>query len=101
MSLNPLLPFYLAVGSSDASVRIFDRRMLSTKSRGCLSALVSRFLLPEMEGKRRRITSIDYRPDGEEVLVSFSSDYIYTFDPRVKDFIRYLIEEIGCSIRDP
>jgi hypothetical protein len=54
-----------------------------------------------MEGKRRRITSIDYRPDGEEVLVSFSSDYIYTFDPRVKDFIRYLIEEIGCSIRDP
>ena len=29
MSFNPLLPYYLAVGSSDSSVRIFDRRMLS------------------------------------------------------------------------
>jgi len=43
MSLNPLLPYHLAVGSSDASVRIFDRRMLGTKPRGCMSALVSRF----------------------------------------------------------
>jgi DDB1- and CUL4-associated factor 6 len=62
--------------------------MLGSKSGGCFSALVSKFLLPEMEGKRRRITSIDYRPDGEEVLVSFSSDYIYTFDPRVRRKIR-------------
>lgn len=85
MSFNPLLPYYLAVGSSDAAVRIFDRRMLGSRPRGCWTALVSRFLLPEMEGKRRRITSIEYRPDGEEVLVSFSSDYIYTFDPRVDD----------------
>ena len=29
MSFNPMLPYYLAVGSSDSAVRIFDRRMLS------------------------------------------------------------------------
>ena len=29
MSFDPMLPYYLAVGSSDSSVRIFDRRMLS------------------------------------------------------------------------
>ena len=29
MSINPMLPYHLAVGSSDSSVRIFDRRMLS------------------------------------------------------------------------
>ena len=32
MSFNPMLPYYLAVGSSDSSVRIFDRRMLSIGS---------------------------------------------------------------------
>ena len=32
MSFNPMLPYYLAVGSSDSAVRIFDRRMLSIGS---------------------------------------------------------------------
>ena len=32
ISLHPLLPFYLAAGSSDSAVRIFDRRMLSLSS---------------------------------------------------------------------
>ena len=34
MSFNPLLPYYLAVGSSDSAVRIFDRRMLSIGDNG-------------------------------------------------------------------
>ena len=29
ISFNPMLPYHLAVGSSDSAVRIFDRRMLS------------------------------------------------------------------------
>ena len=29
MSLNPLMPFCLAVGSSDSCVRLFDRRMMT------------------------------------------------------------------------
>jgi hypothetical protein len=31
VSLNPVLPAQLAVGCADASVRIYDRRMLSTR----------------------------------------------------------------------
>ena len=34
MSFNPMLPYYLAVGSSDSAVRIFDRRMLSIGDNG-------------------------------------------------------------------
>merc|ERR1712223_1866420 len=44
--------------------------------------------LPEMEGKKRRITAVEYRPDGQEILVSFSSDYIYVFDPNHDDLSR-------------
>lgn len=87
MTINPHLPYYLAVGSSDSSVRIFDRRMLGSKPSRCKAGLVSRFLLPDMDGKKRRITAIDYRPDGQEILVSFSSDYIYVFDPNVSSFL--------------
>ena len=29
MSLNPLMPCYLAVGSSDSCVRLFDRRLMT------------------------------------------------------------------------
>ena len=51
----------------------------------CLAGLVSKYVPVDFEGKKRRITSIDYRPDGQEVLVSYSSDYIYIFDPKVRN----------------
>ena len=80
--------FCIFLGSSDSSVRIFDRRMLKSNPKQCKAGLVSKFLLPELEGKKRRITAIEYRPDGQEILVSFSSDYIYVFDPNQDDLTR-------------
>ena len=50
-----------------------------------MAGLVSKYVPMDFEGKKRRITSIDYRPDGQEVLVSYSSDYIYIFDPKVSN----------------
>ena len=47
-----------------------------------LNALVSRFSVQELGEKQRRITSVSFRPDGQEVLASYSSDYIYIFDPK-------------------
>jgi hypothetical protein len=87
ISLNPVFPWELAVGASDSCVRMYDRRMLSTKSvssnyNSGLSGLFSKFSVPEFKGKSRRITSVKYRPDGREVLVSFSSDYLYVFNPK-------------------
>ena len=93
ISLNPLLPYHLAVGASDSAVRIFDRRMLSPSSshggqvkERSLEALLARFTVPEFSGRNKRITSVQYRPDGREVLASYSSDYIYIFDPTVRCF---------------
>lgn len=37
MAVNPLVPWYLAVGTADSSVRIYDRRMLVIGSRAACS----------------------------------------------------------------
>ena len=88
ISLNPLLNYQIAVGCSDSKVRIFDRRQLGTpQSTGHrpdttgLNGLVSRFSVPEFGEKMRRLTCVSWRPDGQELLASYSSDYIYIFDP--------------------
>ena len=87
ISLNPMLSYQIAVGCSDSKVRIFDRRQLGTQATGHtpdnpgLHGLVSRFSVPEFGEKMRRLTCVQWRPDGREVLASYSSDYIYIFDP--------------------
>ena len=99
-----MFSYQVAVGCSDSNVRIFDRRLLGTRSTGFmgettgsilsseilknasidagLNALTSRFSVQELGEKQRRITSVSFRPDGQEVLASYSSDYIYIFDPK-------------------
>ncbi|XP_035231495.1 DDB1- and CUL4-associated factor 6-like isoform X1 [Stegodyphus dumicola] len=87
LAVNPLTPYQLAVGCADASVRVFDRRMLSTQATGGswsgngFQALMTCFTVPEFT-QSRRITSLCYSADGQEMLVSYSSDYIYLFDIR-------------------
>lgn len=53
---------------------------------GCLSngfrALMTYFTVPDFP-QSRRITSLCYSADGREMLVSYSSDYIYLFDIKV------------------
>jgi len=34
MAANPVLPWQLAIGCSDSTVRIYDRRMLGTRATG-------------------------------------------------------------------
>lgn len=36
LSVNPVAPYQLAIGCSDSTVRMFDRRMLGTKASGIL-----------------------------------------------------------------
>lgn len=85
IAVNPLTPYHLAVGCSDSAVRVFDRRMLGTRATGnfmsnSMDAMTSRLTVPEFEGRSHRITSLTYSPNGQEMLVSYSSDYIYLFD---------------------
>ncbi|XP_071993376.1 DDB1- and CUL4-associated factor 6 isoform X3 [Engystomops pustulosus] len=85
ITVCPPAPYYLAVGCSDSSVRIYDRRMLGTgnyANRGIMGMCV-RFVPPHLSNKSCRVTSLCYSDDGDEVLVSYSSDYIYLFDPKV------------------
>lgn len=41
------------------------------------------FSVPEFEGNSYRITSLSYSPDGQDVLVSYSSDHLYLFSIKV------------------
>lgn len=41
-----------------------------------------RFVPTHLSNKSCRVTSLCYSEDGQEVLVSYSSDYIYLFDPK-------------------
>ncbi|XP_069890247.1 DDB1- and CUL4-associated factor 6 isoform X7 [Dipodomys merriami] len=87
VAICPPVPYYLAVGCSDSSVRIYDRRMLGTRATGNYAGrgttgMVARFIPSHLNNKSCRVTSLCYSEDGQEILVSYSSDYIYLFDPK-------------------
>ncbi|XP_065445423.1 DDB1- and CUL4-associated factor 6 isoform X13 [Chrysemys picta bellii] len=87
VAICPPIPYYLAVGCSDSSVRIYDRRMLGTRATGNYAGrgttgMVARFVPSHLNNKSCRVTSLCYSEDGQEILVSYSSDYIYLFDPK-------------------
>lgn len=92
LAVDPVLPYQLAIGCCDSSVRIYDRRMLGTRATGNFGGqsyhgLVTKFTVPEFEGKSHRITSLVYSSDSREVLVSYSSEYLYLFRIKGEDTI--------------
>ncbi|XP_076239043.1 DDB1- and CUL4-associated factor 6 isoform X2 [Calliopsis andreniformis] len=99
LSVNLHWPYQLAVGCSDSVVRIFDRRMLmptvNERVAGIGRALCS-FTVPEFEGNSHRMTSLNYSPDGQEVLVSYSSDHLYLFNVKDQGSV-HLKKDIGVG----
>ncbi|KAH0951033.1 hypothetical protein HN011_010132 [Eciton burchellii] len=85
LSVNPVLPHQIAIGCSDSTVRTYDRRTLGTTATDTKAAdrTLCSFTVPEFEGNSYRITSLSYSPDGQDVLVSYSSDHLYLFS--IKD----------------
>lgn len=98
MSLSPISHNYLAVGCSDY-IRIFDRRFMklaefpatdptnatppsSLNSFGAEyhTKAVKMFKIPLEEKRTYRVTSLVYSPNEQELLASFSSEYLYLFD---------------------
>ncbi|XP_010862327.1 DDB1- and CUL4-associated factor 6-like isoform X2 [Esox lucius] len=87
MSISPVESFYLAAGCSDSSVRIYDRRMLGTIATGCqtgsgVAGMCVRFVPRHLANKSCRVTSLAYSRDGRQVLASYTSEYLYLFDPK-------------------
>ncbi|XP_039436330.1 DDB1- and CUL4-associated factor 6-like [Culex pipiens pallens] len=87
MTLAPISMNYIAVGSSDSHVRIYDRRFLkmvdcsvpgSPNDRHTVP--VKMFTNPSGEKRSFRVTSIAYSADERELLVNYSSDHLYLFD---------------------
>lgn len=86
LTCNALRPYQVAIGTSDSAVRLYDRRYTKECSVSGLSTTtehlqsVFAFTLPEFKGKCHRITSLNYSPDCEQLLVSFSSENLYLFN---------------------
>lgn len=100
LALSPISHNYLAVGCSDF-IRIFDRRFmklvefpvtdpsnatppssLSSSSFGpeYHTKAVKLFKIPTEDKRSYRVTSLVFSPNEQELLVSFSSEYLYLFD---------------------
>ncbi|XP_075586709.1 DDB1- and CUL4-associated factor 6-like isoform X2 [Dermatophagoides farinae] len=87
IAINHLLPWQLAVGCSDSIIRIYDRRMLTTKSlRGtCPStaeqnaSIVAKFTYDGLTDFNR-ITSLAYSRNCQQLLASYSNDNLYLFN---------------------
>lgn len=82
LALSPTSHYHLAIGCADSSVQIFDRRFLNTKIGGQQQAQpFCKFVAPHFENDRHyRITSLSYSRDAQDMLVSYSSDYLYLFN---------------------
>uniref|UniRef100_A0A0P4WLN2 Uncharacterized protein n=1 Tax=Scylla olivacea TaxID=85551 RepID=A0A0P4WLN2_SCYOL len=85
VAVNPITPYHLAVATQDSTIRIYDRRILGTRASDSYleqadRALLMRLKPDSMEGKSHRVTSLRYSQDGQEILASYSSDFLYLFD---------------------
>ncbi|XP_055911953.1 DDB1- and CUL4-associated factor 6-like [Eupeodes corollae] len=87
MSLAPITNHCIAVGSSDSVIRIYDRRYLSIIDFSNAASPSDRhtipvkaFPIPSTTKRTYRVTSVKYSPDEADLLVNYSSDYLYMFD---------------------
>ncbi|XP_037932154.1 DDB1- and CUL4-associated factor 6-like, partial [Teleopsis dalmanni] len=88
IDLSPISENYLAVGSSDGVVRLYDRRFLSIidfkENTPITSDYHTRFVkaypIPFKTTRQFRITSVKFSQDESELLASYSSEYLYLFD---------------------
>ncbi|XP_066159238.1 DDB1- and CUL4-associated factor 6-like isoform X2 [Euwallacea fornicatus] len=82
LAVSPTASHQLAVGCADSTVRIYDRRYLSvTPGEHLLAQPFCTFVAPKFgEERHYRITSLSYDSGGKDMLVSYSSDYLYLFN---------------------
>ncbi|XP_046445011.1 DDB1- and CUL4-associated factor 6-like [Daphnia pulex] len=88
-AINPVLPHEFAIGTSDSQVYVMDRRKLNVGSLGSpTQSIVSSMRVPSLSSHSYRTTSVQFSPEGDQVLASFSGEGVYLFD--VKDPSSYL-----------
>eukprot|EP00010_Vexillifera_abyssalis_P000617 CAMPEP_0201561092 /NCGR_PEP_ID=MMETSP0173_2-20130828/78613_1 /ASSEMBLY_ACC=CAM_ASM_000268 /TAXON_ID=218659 /ORGANISM="Vexillifera sp., Strain DIVA3 564/2" /LENGTH=396 /DNA_ID=CAMNT_0047975569 /DNA_START=34 /DNA_END=1224 /DNA_ORIENTATION=- len=99
IAVNPANPMEFCAGGSDGVVRVYDRRMLSSKQNAtaaqrrdplCAAYFSPKNIADQFSSAysfRGHITGVNYSLDGREIVASFSHDHIYTF--RVNDTQQY------------
>lgn len=93
LAINPVASHQLAVACADSTVRIYDRRYLSVvPGEHLLAQPFCTFVAPKFgEERHYRITSLNYDSDGRDMLVSYSSDYLYLFN----------VQECSTNVKKP
>ncbi|KAL3285002.1 hypothetical protein HHI36_019131 [Cryptolaemus montrouzieri] len=83
LAVNPSNFHQMAVGCLDSTVRLYDRRFLKTvpEDISTTEPLCS-LKAPNLEEPPYRITCLRYSDDGQDLLVSYSSDHLYLFNIR-------------------
>ena len=85
MGVNPRLPYYFALGVSDGTVRVVDRRMMEPRQ----PCSVIEFRPPTVH-PLGRLTAVQFDSTGSEILASYSEEHIYLFnfqDPHMNPLV--------------
>ena len=69
------MPYYLAMGVSDGTVRVVDRRMMSPRQ----PRSIVQYKPPSLN-HLSRLTAVQFDSSGSEILASYSEEHIYLFN---------------------
>ena len=61
INLNPITPYHLGLGCEDSTVRVFDRRALSSSSSNKMNGMFCQFRPDSLSDRTCRVTSLNYR----------------------------------------
>lgn len=61
INLNPITPYHLGLGCEDSTVRVFDRRALSSGSSNKMNGMFCQFRPDSLSDRTCRVTSLNYR----------------------------------------
>ena len=81
LAINPVSTNEIAVGSANSHVYVMDRRKLG---KGAAShSILSNMSVPGLNQRPYQITSVEFSPEGDQVLASYSGEGVYLFDVKV------------------
>jgi len=86
VAVNSKCPYEIAVGTSNSHVYVMDRRKLGREySTGASvsQSIISNMSVPGLSQRPYQITSVEFSPEGDQLLASYSGEGVYLFD--VKD----------------
>ena len=68
-----------------------------------IQGMFSRFCPSHLQNKYSRPTSLHYLADGQDILVSYSTDYVYLFSPNrtYKEEKTFSTDVDGADLRSP